>query len=123
MRGTYKEVKEDMELMMFNKENGTWEDFGSPTDDYWKNYSKPWIPVYQGIGLEKKIMKWYPNYKAIISNLEPYGECVSDIETIGEEPKEPLPQHDPLQEKLNAIVENQDMLEECVIELASVVYE
>ncbi len=110
------------ELMMYNTEDQGYIHYEGVELNYWKTFSKPWIPVYQGIGLEKKIMKWYPNYKAIISNLEPYGECVSDIETIGEEPKEPLPQHDPLQEKLNAIVENQDMLEECVIELASVVY-
>ena len=120
---TYKEVKNDMELMIYDKETMMWQYFDNVDSDYWKNYEKPWIPVYQGIGLEKKIMKWYPNCKFIISNLEPYGECVSDIETIGEEPKEPLPQHDPLQEKLNAIVETQDMLEECVVELASIVYE
>lgn len=112
------------EKMLFNKEETQWVYWDDAPEEREELYQgAEWIPVLPNIGLEAKIMKWWPNISEFkIETRDPYGECVVDIETFGEEPVTPLPRHNTIDEKFKALTENQEFLEDCLVEMASLVY-
>lgn len=111
------------DLMIYNKNTKDWQCWrGIENPNYWKEWEDPWIPVVQGKELEKTVEEWYPNCEFIIGTQDPYGECVTEIRTIGEKPKPQLQQKDPIEAKIQALTDNQDFLEDCLVEMASLVY-